>query len=253
MLNFKKSKSIKKNKDGGIFEFFRTIFYAVVIAIIFRSFLFEPYNIPSGSMLPNLLIGDYLFVSKYSYGYSRYSFPFGIMPLPKRVLGNQPERGDVVVFKLPSNTKINYIKRVVGLPGDKVQMKNGKLYLNDTLIQQKDDGNFIFTYKNQINSSMRRLEESLPNGRKYSILNLNDSQSLDNTREFYVPKQHYFMMGDNRDNSMDSRANVGFVPFENLVGKGGIIFFSVNGYGKLWQIWRWPSSIRFNRFFKRIQ
>ena len=124
-------KKSKNTKDGGFFEFFKTIFYAVFIAIIFRSLLFEPYNIPSGSMLPNLLIGDYLFVSKFSYGYSRYSFPFGIVPLPEsRVFTSKPKRGDVAVFKLPSNTSINYIKRVIGLPGDSIQMKKGKLFIN---------------------------------------------------------------------------------------------------------------------------
>ena len=245
----------KKTNESSFFEFIKTIFYAVIIAIIFRSLLFEPYNIPSGSMLPNLLIGDYLFVSKFSYGYSRFSFPFGAVPLPEdRVFGSEPERGDVVVFKLPSNTSINYIKRVIGLPGDRLQMKSGKLFLNGHLVNQYNDGNFKHVYNNQYEQFLDKYKEKLDNGRTYSILNINDFQPLDNTKEFIVPDSHYFMMGDNRDNSLDSRANGGwFVPFENLVGKGNFIFFSISGDSRFWQFWRWPFNIRFNRIFKKIQ
>ena len=248
----------KKNKnsnESSFFEFIKTIFYAVIIAIIFRSLLFEPYNIPSGSMLPNLLIGDYLFVSKFSYGYSRFSFPFGSVPLPAdRVFGSEPERGDVVVFKLPSNTSINYIKRVIGLPGDKLQMKSGKLFLNGQLVNQYNDGQFKHVYNNQYEQLLDKYKEKLDNGRSYSILNINDFQPLDNTKEFIVPDSHYFMMGDNRDNSLDSRANGGwFVPFENLVGKGNFIFFSITGDTRFWQFWRWPFNVRYNRIFKKIK
>ena len=245
----------KKSNESSFFEFIKTIFYAVIIAIIFRSLLFEPYNIPSGSMLPNLLIGDYLFVSKFSYGYSRFSFPFGVVPLPEdRVFGSEPERGDVVVFKLPSNTSINYIKRVIGLPGDRLQMKAGKLFLNGHLVDQYNDGNFKHVYNNQYEQFLDKYKEKLDNGRSYSILNMNDFQPLDNTKEFIVPDSHYFMMGDNRDNSLDSRANGGwFVPFENLVGKGNFIFFSISGDTRFWQFWRWPLNIRYNRIFKKIK
>ena len=245
----------KKSNESSFFEFIKTIFYAVIIAIIFRSLLFEPYNIPSGSMLPNLLIGDYLFVSKFSYGYSRFSFPFGAVPLPEdRVFGSEPERGDVVVFKLPSNTSINYIKRVIGLPGDRLQMKSGKLFLNGHLVNQYNDGNFKHVYNNQYEQFLDQYKEKLDNGRSYSILNINDFQPLDNTKEFIVPDSHYFMMGDNRDNSLDSRANGGwFVPFENLVGKGNFIFFSISGDTRFWQFWRWPLNIRYNRIFKKIK
>ena len=159
---YKKKSNI--TKDGGFFEFFKTIFYAVFIAIIFRSLLFEPYNIPSGSMLPNLLIGDYLFVSKFSYGYSRYSFPFGIVPLPKnRVFSAKPKRGDVAVFKLPSNTSINYIKRVIGLPGDTIQMKKGHLFINQKLIMQKEDGSYKHIYKRSFEQNFDKYEESAVN------------------------------------------------------------------------------------------
>ena len=257
MFNYRKNNNTLKNKkikqEGGIIEFFRTIIYAVLIAIVFRSFLFEPYNIPSGSMLPNLLVGDYLFVSKYSYGFSRYSFPFGIVPLPKRIWVSYPQRGDVAVFKLPSNTSINYIKRVIGIPGDTVQMKAGKLFLNDKLVIQNSNGVFNFLYKNKYQQSLNKFEENLTNKKSYSILNKNDFQQLDNTRKFYVPEDHYFMMGDNRDNSLDSRADVGFVPFENFVGKGNIIFFSVNGSARIWELWRWPMAIRYSRIFKKIK
>ena len=245
----------KKSNDSSFFEFIKTIFYAVVIAIIFRSLLFEPYNIPSGSMLPNLLIGDYLFVSKFSYGYSRFSFPFGAVPLPaNRVFGDEPERGDVVVFKLPSNTSINYIKRVIGLPGDTLQMKAGKLFLNGRLVKQYNDGKFKHVFNNKYEQVLDKYKEKLENGKAYSILNINDFQPLDNTKEFIVPESHYFMMGDNRDNSLDSRANGGwFVPFENLVGKGNFIFFSVSGDTRFWQFWRWPFNVRYNRIFKKIK
>ncbi len=249
----KKIKKTNKKNEGGFFELIRTVFWAVIIAIIFRSLLFEPYNIPSGSMLPNLLVGDYLFVSKYSYGYSRYSFPFGLVPIPSRVLSGNPERGDVVVFKLPSDTSINYIKRLIGLPGDKIQMKSGQLFLNDNIVTQIEEGKFEFIYKNYLPQSLDKYKEILPDGKQYSILNVNDNQPLDETNSFLVPEGHYFMLGDNRDNSLDSRASVGFVPFENLVGKGNIIFFSVDGSAKFWQIWKWPSSIRYNRIFKKIK
>ena len=165
----------KKSNESSFFEFIKTIFYAVIIAIIFRSLLFEPYNIPSGSMLPNLLIGDYLFVSKFSYGYSRFSFPFGVVPLPEnRVFAAEPERGDVIVFKLPSNTSINYIKRVIGLPGDRLQMKDGKLFLNGHLVNQYNDGKFKLVHNNQYEQVLDKYKEKLDNGRSYSILNLND-------------------------------------------------------------------------------
>ena len=247
-------KKSKNTKDGGFFEFFKTIFYAVFIAIIFRSLLFEPYNIPSGSMLPNLLIGDYLFVSKFSYGYSRYSFPFGIVPLPKsRVFSTKPKRGDVAVFKLPSNTSVNYIKRVIGLPGDSIQMKKGNLFINQSLITQQEDGSYKHIYKRKFEQNFEKYKEMLQNGKHYSVLNINNFQALDNTKEFIVPKNKYFVMGDNRDNSLDSRANGGwFVPLENFVGKGNFIFFSISGDTRFWEFWRWPSNIRYSRIFTKI-
>ena len=243
-----------KKKESSFFEFLKTIFYAVIIAVIFRSLFFEPYNIPSGSMLPNLLIGDYLFVSKYSYGYSRYSFPFGIVPLPEnRVFSSEPKRGDVAVFKLPSNTNINYIKRVMGLPGDKIQMKSGKLFINGSLVIQEEDGFYRHIIKNKFEQILEQKKERLNEDKSYAILNLNDYQVMDNTKEFVVPNDKYFVMGDNRDNSLDSRANGGwFVPLENFVGKASIIFFSITDDTRFWQIWKWPFNIRYNRIFKKI-
>ena len=251
----KKIKKTNKKNEGGFFELIRTVFWAVIIAIIFRSLLFEPYNIPSGSMLPNLLVGDYLFVSKYSYGYSRYSFPFGLVPIPSRVLSGNPERGDVVVFKLPSDTSINYIKRLIGLPGDKIQMKNGRLFLNEKVVERRRLDDFIM---GDIDGKLKMTPqylEILPNGKRYKILETwGDNGPLDNTGIFTVPKDHYFMMGDNRDNSQDSRIiqEVGFVPMQNLVGQASIIFFSTNGQAKLWEVWKWPISIRFERLFNQI-
>ena len=242
-----------KKKDSGFFDFFKTIFYAVIIAVIFRSLFFEPYNIPSGSMLPNLLIGDYLFVSKYSYGYSRYSFPFGIIPLPKnRVFSSEPKRGDVAVFKLPSNTSINYIKRVIGLPGDKIQMKSGRLFINGSLVVQNNDGFYKHVIQNKFEQILEQ-KRKLNKDKSYAILNLNDYQVMDNTKEFVVPNDKYFVMGDNRDNSLDSRAKGGwFVPLENFVGKGSIIFFSMTDDTRFWQFWKWPFNIRYKRIFKKI-
>jgi signal peptidase I len=243
-----------KKKDSGFFDFFKTIFYAVIIAVIFRSLFFEPYNIPSGSMLPNLLIGDYLFVSKYSYGYSRYSFPFGIIPLPKnRVFASEPKRGDVAVFKLPSKTSINYIKRVIGLPGDTIQMKSGRLFINGSLVVENNDGFYKHIIQNKFEQIYEKKKEQLSNGKSFSTLNLFNNAALDNTNVFLVPENHYFVMGDNRDNSLDSRAKGGwFVPLENFVGKGSIIFFSMTDDTRFWQFWKWPFNIRYKRIFKKI-
>ena len=245
---------VNKKKDSSFFDFFKTIFYAVIIAVIFRSLFFEPYNIPSGSMLPNLLIGDYLFVSKYSYGYSRYSFPFGVIPFPKnRVFASEPKRGDVAVFKLPSQTSINYIKRVIGLPGDTIQMKSGRLFINGSLVVENNDGVYKHIIQNKFEQIYEKKKEQLSNGKSFSTLNLFNNAALDNTNVFLVPENHYFVMGDNRDNSLDSRAKGGwFVPLENFVGKGSIIFFSITDDTRFWQFWKWPFNIRYNRIFKKI-
>ncbi|MBT5373530.1 MAG: signal peptidase I [Rhodospirillaceae bacterium] len=243
-----------KKDEGGFWEMVRTVSWAVVIALFIRTFAYEPFNIPSGSMIPTLLVGDYLFVSKYSYGYSRYSLPFGLPLISGRILFDGPERGDVAVFKLPSDNETDYIKRIIGLPGDKVQVKEGRLYINGAQVERQRIGEFT-SYGNfgrYIQSPL--YDETLPNGVTHEIIEINDTSPLDNTVEFSVPKGHYFAMGDNRDNSLDSRvaAGVGFVPAVNLVGRAEVIFFSTNGSARFWEVWKWPQSIRWDRLFHGI-
>ncbi|MAE51953.1 MAG: signal peptidase I [Micavibrio sp.] len=236
-------------------EFAKTILIAVALAMLIRTFMYEPFNIPSGSMKPTLLIGDYLFVNKPAYGYSRYSFPFGLAPLEGRVWDKPPKQGDVAVFKLPSNTYIDYIKRVIGLPGDTIQMRRGRLYINGNLVPRESLGmkKVWDQYRGEV--VMEEFLETLPNGTVHHILEESDDRPLDNTEVFTVPEGHYFMMGDNRDNSVDSRApnGVGFVPAVNLVGEADFIFYSTNGYAKIYEVWKWPWTIRFNRIFDTIK
>ena len=236
-----------KRKPEGKFEFVKTILIAGALALGFRSLLFEPFNIPSGSMIPTLLVGDYLFVSKYSYGYSRYSFPFGVAPIDGRIFESQPERGDVAVFRQPKNESIAFIKRIVGLPGDRIQVTDGVLRINDVPVHRSKKG--IATATDGYNViKFLVYEETLPNGRSYVIQERSDNDMLDNTSVYEVPPGHYFMMGDNRDNSRDSRAaSVGMVPAENLIGRAERLFFSHNGSASLWQIWKWPFAIRYGR------
>lgn len=239
-------------------EFFKTAVIAILLAVIIRSFLFEPFNIPSGSMKPTLLVGDYLFVQKPAYGYSKYSFPFGLAPIEGRMWAKEPKRGDVVVFKLPTNPNIDYIKRVIGMPGDTVQMRRGKLYLNGEEVPREAVGlkKFDDEYLGEV--TMMEYIQTLPDGTMFSIYEESDRELLDDTQIFTVPEGHYFMMGDNRDNSQDSRANhkapnaVGFVPYENFVGRADFIFFSTNGHAKVFEVWKWPWTIRLDRIFRDI-
>lgn len=230
----------------------RTILYAVGIAILIRSFAYEPFNIPSGSMVPTLLIGDYLFVSKFSYGYSRYSLPFGIGLFSGRIFAEQPERGDVAVFKLPRDNRTDYIKRIVGLPGDTIQMRGGRLYINGELVKRERIDNFV---PGGSGNPLPQYIETLPNGVSHPILEMSDEGPLDDTAVYTVPPGHYFAMGDNRDNSLDSRvlSGVGYIPAANLIGRAEFLFFSTNGKAKLWEIWNWPASIRFDRLFTPVQ
>lgn len=241
------------SKSGGIGETIRTVVYAILIALGIRTFAYEPFNIPSGSMIPTLLVGDYLFVSKFSYGYSRYSLPFGLPLIPGRILFTEPERGDVVVFKLPRDNETDYIKRIIGLPGDRIRMVDGRLYINNELVKRERIEDFV----PEEAPSMRVMQfmETLPNGRRHRILERSDSGMLDNTPEYVVPTGHYFGMGDNRDDSVDSRvlAGVGYIPRENLVGRADVLFFSTNGTASLWEIWKWPFSIRYDRLFDGIR
>lgn len=228
---------------------------AVLLALVIRTFLFEPFNIPSGSMIPNLLVGDYLFVTKYSYGYSRYSFPLGLGGFDGRINDKKPERGDVIVFRLPSDTSVDYIKRLVALPGDTVQMIDGRLHINGKMLEREAVG--MAEYDNGMGGRARVMEyiETLPNGVKHTIYEEGDDGPLDNTDKFTVPDGHYFMMGDNRDNSRDSRVLdlVGYVPSDNLVGRADFIFFSTDGSARFFQVWKWPMSIRYSRVFSTIK
>lgn len=242
-------------KEEGAGEFFKTAILAVLLAMFIRTFFFEPFNIPSGSMLPTLQIGDYLFVSKTSYGYSRYSFPFGFADFKGRIMEDEPQRGDVIVFKLPSNPSIDYIKRCIGLPGDKIQVKRGRLYINDEMVAREPVGLERIASPEGGNESLMEYIETLPGGVMHKIYEESDSEPLDDTEAFIVPEGHYFMMGDNRDNSQDSRVQelVGFVPFDNLVGRAQILFFSVDGTAtSLFRPWTWFTAIRYSRILDMI-
>jgi signal peptidase I len=257
------SETSRKKADGPpltakeeIGEFFKTAVIAVLLAVFIRTFFYEPFNIPSGSMKPTLEIGDYLFVQKPAYGYSRFSFPFGLAPLEGRVWPAEPKRGDIVVFKIPSNPYGDpFIKRVIGLPGDTVQTKRGRLYINSKIVSREPVGLRKDVDELRGVTTMTEYVETLPGGIVHSIYEESDDRPLDNTPSYVVPEGHYFLMGDNRDNSQDSRVAsvVGFVPFENLVGRADFIFFSTNGYAGLIEFWKWPWTVRYKRMFMRIR
>lgn len=245
-------KLVQKKKTGGLLDTLKTVFWAVVIALLVRTFAYEPFNIPSGSMIPTLLVGDYLFVSKFSYGYSKHSLPFSLPLIPGRVLESQPERGDVVVFKLPSDTTQDYIKRVIGLPGDTVQVIKGRLYINNKLVERERIEDYILTDGTGRSAAVAQYLETLPNGKVHRILELfGDQGPSDDTEAFTVPEGHFFMMGDNRDNSADSRAfpsRFRFVPVENLVGRAEFLFYSKDSSQPIYDF----GSIRFDRLFKGV-
>ena len=245
---------MSQNSSGGFLDFVKTIIYAGLIAVGVRTVAYEPFNIPSGSMIPTLLVGDYLFVSKMSYGYSRYSLPFSPNIISDRLLFEEPERGDVAVFKLPSNPSVDYIKRIVGLPGDKIQVKNGILHINGEPVKRERIEDFVNIDPWGNTQSFAQYIEVLPNGVRHKIIEATDNGSLDNTSVYTVPEGHYFAMGDNRDNSSDSRvqSSVGFIPRQNLVGRAEFLFFSTDGSASLWEPWKWPFAARFSRFFNGI-
>ena len=237
-----------------IIDNFKTLFYALIIAIFIRSIFIQPFYIPSSSMEPNLLVGDRLFVTKYSYGYSKHSFPFSPNLFKGRIMFSEPKRGDVIVFKTPADNRTDYIKRLIGLPGDEIQFIDGNLYVNNnqiikTLVSSTD---VIFCGNQTI--KVNTFEEKLPNGKKYKAT-YRKEYSFQNSDKFLIPKNHFFFLGDNRDCSKDSRYlnSVGYVNKLNLVGKARIIFFSTNkNKGNIFQIWKWFEIIEWNRFFNII-
>ena len=233
---------------------FKTIFYALIIAILIRSIIIQPFFIPSSSMEPNLLVGDRLFVSKYSFGYSKHSFPFSPPIFKGRILSKQPKRGDVVVFKTPVDNRTDYIKRLIGLPGDKVQFIDGSLYVNNNEILKTRISSTDIVYCGNDTIPVYTFEEKLPNGIKYNAVYRKD-YSFQNSNEFIIPSKHYFFLGDNRDCSKDSRflSSVGYVHENNLVGKAQFIFFSSDyRIGSVFKFWKWDELLRINRFFKKI-
>ena len=255
-------------KDGWM-DSVKTVFWALVIAGVFRTLFFQPFWIPSGSMKETLLIGDFLFVNKMAYGYSRWSCPFGICPFSGRILGAEPERGDVAVFRHPVSGA-DFIKRVIGLPGDRIQFRDGALYINGEPVGREPAGDFVEIYERQGSARQfprcenapvgeggtclkSRVIETLPGGRSYPVLNIEDRGFADNTPVFTVPEGHFFFVGDNRDNSVDSRfaqatGGVGFVPFDHLIGRADRVMFSAAGTS-LFAFWTWRSD----RFFHRIE
>ncbi|WP_339929764.1 signal peptidase I [uncultured Brevundimonas sp.] len=255
----KKGKKASKTSDGGneFVEIVKTIVFALLIALVLRVFLFQPFTIPSASMEPNLYEGDYIVVTKWSYGYSKHSIPGSPGLFNGRILERGPQRGDIAVFKLPADNKTDYIKRVIGLPGDRIQMINNRLYLNGTIVPD-----VVLGQAEEADAygprPVTRLVETLPGGREFTINDFGPGFPLDNTEVFTVPAGHYFMMGDNRDNSVDSREHperggVGLVPAENLIGKAQIILFSWSPGASLWDPISWFSKLRPSRFFTVLE
>ena len=242
-----------KNLKSSLVNNFKALFWALLIAGVIRTFAIEPFKIPSGSMKPNLLVGDFLFVSKWNYGYSRYSFPFGLAPFSGKIFEKNPERGDIIVFKLPGQENINYVKRLLGLPGETIKVMDGEVFIkkNDStnfekLNQVSDD----FFFDDQYQEEIKQLIED-----NYKILNITDNGPLDYTPEYEIPENKYFFMGDNRDNSSDSRvmSGVGFVPKENMIGKVWFIWLSIDTQFSLTKFWTLPLHIRYGRLFKSVK
>ena len=268
----KGEKRLPEADDSSWSETARIIIHALLIAFVVRVFLFQPFNIPSGSMKSTLLVGDFLFVSKLSYGYSTYTFPETIdiplirvsIPLrPKhmfsgRFFATEPKRGDVAVFKLPRDNSTDFIKRVIGLPGDEIETRHGVLFINGKEVPKKPLAPFVAVDEDGVTRSSPRFEETLPNGVKYTVLDTIDEGPGDNKGPYKVPAGNYFMMGDNRDNSTDSRfIQVGFVPFENFVGRADLIFFSAAidepGNCRAFLPWTWPGCVRWRRIVSVVR
>lgn len=240
-------------KNNELRETVVIIIQALLIALVFRTFLFQPFSIPTASMQSTLLIGDYVLASKYTWGYGTYSLPLGIIPIPGRIFGREPNRGDIAVFR-PVPQEVPYIKRVIGLPGDAIQMIDGILNINGVAVKREYVGDAIDRVGSGREYPVKVYNETLPNGVVHLIQEISDNGGLDNTDVYHVPPGHYFMMGDNRDNSSDSRVlnSVGYVPAGNLIGKGEVRFFSIKDDIPPWQFWRWPGNIRFDRMFQSL-
>ena len=247
---------IRTKDEGGLLETVKVIVQALLIALVVRTLLFQPFNIPSGSLVPTLLVGDYLFVSKYSYGYSKHSMPFSPPLFDGRIWASEPQRGDIAVFKLPKDNSTDYIKRVIGLPGDRIQVVEGVLQVNGKAVQRKRVEDYRTTDPYGRAVSVPQYDETLPNGVTHRVIERDgDHGYWDNTVVYTVPPGHFFMMGDNRDNSTDSRdeSSVGFVPFENFVGRAEVIFFSIDEGASAWRIWEWPWTVRWGRILNPIR
>ena len=243
------------SKNKYIIENTKTLIYALIIAVIIRSLMIQPFYIPSSSMEPNLLVGDRLFVTKYSYGYSKHSFPFSPPIFKGRILSKKPKRGDVVVFKTPADNRTDYIKRLIGLPGDQIQFIDSNLYINNNEVLKSRISKNDEIYCGNKTIKVFTFEELLPNKKKHNTVYLRDF-SYQNSDIFIVPEKHYFFLGDNRDCSKDSRflSSVGYVHKDNLVGKAQFIFFSSDkSKGNIFSFWKWNKSVRFDRFFKKIK
>jgi len=254
----------KKTGNDGIVASVVGLIPWLIVVVCIRSLLFEPFNIPSGSMIPTLQVGDYVIVAKYSYGYSRYSFPFSPNVFSGRVFGGLPHRGDVAVFRFTKDDSVDYIKRIVGLPGDHVQVRGGELYLNGTLVPRQSLGSYGARDERGVMLTGERFREELPGsaGRgpvRHEILKLTDEGMQNDTPDYVVPEGHFFAMGDDRDDSADSRfqgddpEDLGYVPIQNLVGKAEFIFFSIESRHPVWQLWYWPVEIRWSRLLSGVR
>ena len=229
---------------SGWWDTFKTVAWAITIAVAVRSFAYEPFHIPSGSMVPTLLIGDFLFVSKASYGYGKFSVPFGLGPEEGRLWFDPPERGDIAVFRKPTDDSVDYIKRIIGLPGDRIYMQGGVLHIDGKAVERRRIDDYLYVDKRNRRYAARQYVETLPNGVSYRVLDVTERGRWDDTREYVVPPGHVFAMGDNRDNSQDSRVpDVRYIPMENLIGRAERLFISVDG--RFWEVWNW----RLGRFF----
>jgi signal peptidase I len=263
------AKAAGKKPKGSTWETIKAVLQALLIAFVIRTLLFQPFSIPSPSMYPTLKVGDYFFASKLSYGYGKYSFNFsfgGFAGLPaihccpidfpgRKILADTPKRGDVAVFKYPPDTTIDYIKRVIGLPGDTIQMKGGVLYINDQAVKKERIADYLDPNgESGSGPVVPQFRETLPNGVSYNVLDFG-TVPQDDTEKYVVPADHYFMMGDNRDNSEDSRFldKVGYVPIENFVGRADLLFFSIEPGASIFEFWKWPFEIRWSRLFHLVR